>query len=200
MFTESNISKAQLKTGTYSIKVQGKNKFTFSRKISKTTKEQFIDIANQEFFKIYGKYWEGSCNGTSKYTTYDRLIKRRWSSIQQRTINGKYSTSLTAQTNPQFKSYHKRGITVNMSFEEFRAWMLSVEEIHNNIIKTGDNSSVDRINEDKGYEIGNIQLIPLHSNIEKRYNKKCKTNQNKEQTREYNRSQYLKNIRRLTEE
>lgn len=100
---------------------------------------------------------------------YSFIIENRWKSINQRCVNGCFKTPNA----PQFESYTRKGITVNMSKEEFTTWMLSVEHIHNQIVSKGERSSIDRIDETKGYEIGNLQLISLHENIEKRVGKTC---------------------------
>lgn len=104
---------------------------------------------------------------------YLALINNRWASINQRTVNGKFTTSQSAQKCPQLKNYRDRGITLDMTYEEFKGWMLANEGIHNEIVATGDKSSIDRIDEELGYSLDNIQLIPLHKNIEKRFGKEC---------------------------
>lgn len=107
--------------------------------------------------------------------TYNKIIRNRWSSINQRCVNGVYSKSTSVQHSPQFRSYHKHNITVNMTKEEFTAWMLSVEHIHNQIVSKGEVSNIDRIDESKGYEIGNMQMISQKDNIEKRFGKTITT-------------------------
>lgn len=108
--------------------------------------------------------------GKKKSTKYTSIIRNRWNSINQRCINGCYKTPNA----PQFQSYTRKGITINMSKEEFTIWMLSVENTHNQIVSKGEKSSIDRIDDTKGYEIGNLQLISLHDNIEKRIGEVCK--------------------------
>lgn len=126
---------------------------------------------------------------------YSKIINNRWHSINQRCVNDLYSTSNSALHSPQFVSYHKRGITINMTREEFTNWMWSVKDIHDEIIRNGDKSSIDRIDEDRGYEVGNIQLISLHANIEKRLGKKCDFGapDKKEAIKSKNARQYIKN-------
>lgn len=123
--------------------------------------------------------------------TYAGLIENRWRSMNQRCVNGCYKTLNT----PQFNSYVKKGIKINITKEEFVNWMLSVEEIHNQIVSRGEISSIDRIDEEKGYELGNLQLISLHENLEKRAGKTCeytKTDK-KIQKKVWNRNAYLRN-------
>jgi hypothetical protein len=90
-------------------------------------------------------------------------------SLNQRCVNGLYSNSKSVKTSPQFQSYHKKGITINMTKDEFTAWMMLMKPVHDRIIANGERSSIDRIDEKKGYEISNIQMISLHQNIENRY-------------------------------
>lgn len=123
---------------------------------------------------------------------YENLIRNRWNSINQRTVNGKYTTSPSAVSCPQLKSYREKGIMLEMSFEGFRAWMLANETLHNEIVATGDKSSIDRIDDDLGYSLDNIALISLHSNIEKRVGKECKRTENKEEVKQYNKTAYIK--------
>lgn len=126
---------------------------------------------------------------------YSKIINNRWHSINQRCVNGLYSTSDSALHSPQFVSYHKKGITINLTREEFTDWMYSVEDIHNAIIESGDKSSIDRIDENRGYEIGNIQLLSLHANIEKRLGKKCDfvADDRKAAIKSKNARQYIRN-------
>lgn len=131
-----------------------------------------------------------------KANPYLQIINNRWAAINQRTANGKFNSSFTAQNNPQTQSYQKKGITLELTFQEFKDWMLENEEKHNQIVLSGDNSSIDRLDETKGYSLDNIQMISLHENIEKRYGKKCEKNKlTKEETKNKNRKQYLKYVK-----
>lgn len=192
MLTVNNIKKNKLKIGYYSISIKGDFKFNISRSIKKISEKDFIVLANKKFQEKYNCEWN---KGNKKLTKYHYLINNRWASINQRCINGKYSKSTSVQYSPQFQSYHKQNITINMTKEEFTAWMLSVEDLHNEIISVGEKSSIDRIDETKGYEIGNLQLISLHSNIEKRYKTtcKCQTKEQKDKVKIKNQKYYLKN-------
>lgn len=192
MLTVNNIKKNKLKIGYYSISIKGKFKFNISRSIKKISENDFIVLANNKFREKYNCEWN---KGNKKLTKYHYLINNRWNSINQRCINGKYAKSISVQYSPQFQSYHKQNITINMTKEEFTNWMLSVEQIHNDIISVGEKSSIDRIDETKGYEIGNLQLISLHSNIEKRYKTtcKCQPKEQKDKVKIKNQKYYLKN-------
>lgn len=109
----------------------------------------------------------------AKENPYEYIIQNRYKSLNQRCINGKYTTSPSAVSCPQLKSYRDKGIELLMSYETFREWMLANEGVHNEIVARGEKSSIDRIDETLGYSIDNIQLISLHKNIEKRFGKKC---------------------------
>lgn len=195
MFTVDNIRKSVLKEGYYCISIRGKFKFNISRTMKSLTENDFINLANKKFYEKYQTNWKGVCIGAKRLTKFEKIINNRWASINQRCVNGKYSKSNSVHYSPQFKSYHKQNITVNMAFGEFESWMKSVEHVHNEIISVGEKSSVDRIDETKGYEIGNLQLISLHSNIEKRYKTSCKfqPEEQKHKKRIENQKYYLKN-------
>lgn len=197
MLTDKNIRKTKLALGKYNISISGKYKFNMSRKINSLTRKEFIELANEKFFEKYNCNWNGLCRGTKKLTDYDKVIHNRWSSINQRTSNGKYNSSNSAINSPQYKSYHRKNITVNMTKDEFITWMLSVEETHNKIIATGQKSSIDRIDDNKGYEIGNLQLISLHENIEKRVGKICDYQKPEEKLKNtlYNKKVYDRNLK-----
>lgn len=124
-----------------------------------------------------------------------QIILNRWASLNQRCVNGKYTDSYTAQNTPQIQSYQKKGIQLEMTYQEFKNWMLSVEQIHNQIVSKGENSSIDRIDDTKGYSPDNIQLISLHENIEKRYGKKCERVEDKNKTKQKNKNQYIKAVK-----
>lgn len=128
----------------------------------------------------------------AKNNPYLQIINNRWSSLNQRCVNGKYTTSPSAKQCPQLKSYRAKGITIDMTFNEFREWMLANEELHNQIVASGEKSSIDRIDERIGYRLDNIQMISLHENIEKRYDKECERTTDKETRKKWNRSQYIK--------
>lgn len=106
---------------------------------------------------------------------YEYIIENRWKSINQRCQNGVWSNSPSIMFSPQMTSYrNKPQRVVNITKEEFVNWMLSVEKIHDKIVASGDVSSIDRIDDTRGYELGNLQLISRHENIEKRFGKPCK--------------------------
>lgn len=122
---------------------------------------------------------------------YENIIHNRWNSLNQRCINGQYTTSQSAERCPQLKSYREKGIRLEMSKDEFKAWMLANESLHNEIVARGDKSSIDRIDESKGYCTDNIQMISLHKNIEKRFGKPCKKDVDNEKRVIWNRNKYI---------
>lgn len=128
---------------------------------------------------------------------YNILIKERWASINQRTSNGKYTTSFSAMNSPQFKSYREKGIELNMTKDEFTSWMLSMKDVHDKIVESGDKSSIDRINSEKGYSIDNIKMIPLHENIENRYGRKLEKTGTSYTAKLSNKNRYQKCVKNL---
>lgn len=196
MLTSKNIIKSQLSKGTYTISIKGKYKFWLCKSINLISEEEFLKKANELFFEKYNKEWLGSCRNEKRLTNYDRLITNRWASINQRTINGKYNSSESVQRCEQMKSYHKKQITIDITFEEFRNWMLDNEDLHNEIVESGNKSSIDRIDETKGYSLDNMRLISLHENIENRYGKECEYQPNEEKTKKKTQNQKnYKNIK-----
>ncbi len=127
-------------------------------------------------------------------SSYEGLIVNRWNSLNQRCVNGLYANSSSVKASPQFQSYHKKGITINISKDEFVAWMYLMKPVHESIVAKGEKSSIDRIDENKGYTIDNIRLISLHENIENRYGRKCniQTTEQKVKNQSQNRRNYQK--------
>lgn len=105
---------------------------------------------------------------------FSRIVKNRWSSIHQRTANGKYKNEPSVTVNPQHQSYQRKGIEVEMSFGEFQEFMYSTSGTYYAIQTSGGIPTVDRIDDRLGYAVGNLQIISLHENIEKRLGKPCK--------------------------
>ena len=104
---------------------------------------------------------------------YETIIKNRWTNLNLRCVNGIYANAPSVKYTSQIKYYHNKGITLNMTKDEFVAWMYLMKPVHESIIAKGEKSSIDRIDENKGYSIDNIQMISLHENIEKRVGKTC---------------------------
>lgn len=173
MLTVNNIRKCDLKDGNYCISIKGNYKFSITRTMKSITEKDFIDLANKKFYEKYQTDWKGVCRGAKRLTKFEKIINNRWCSINQRCVNGKYANAPSIQKSPQIQSYHKKGIALNITKEEFTTWMLSVEDNFMLLLQNNKKPSIDRIDETKGYEIGNLQILSLHENIEKRIGKTC---------------------------
>ena len=117
-------------------------------------------------------------------------IRSSWSTVNQRCVGGLYSTAPSVVNNDQQLSYKKKGIEIRMSKEEWTAMWLENTENVLAIIAAGDRPSVNRINSDGHYEIGNVEIIPLSVNMKKSKNPTVK--QDKLTVKERNRKNYLK--------
>ena len=91
----------------------------------------------------------------------------KWSTINQRTINGAYAHEGSVTTNRQQASYLAKGVRIDMSFNDWHSYCISHEQEILDMIKAGQRPSVDRLDESKGYQIDNLQIIPLIKNIRK---------------------------------
>lgn len=87
-----------------------------------------------------------------------------WSALNQRCIGGLYSTNPSIVNNAQHKSYHSKGITLDITKEDFIRFMVRNEKKIVEIIESGDKPSIDRIDGTIGYEKGNMQIISMTSN------------------------------------
>lgn len=150
--------------------------FYIVRSIKQISKEDFLELANEKFMKYYGyepifKVLEYKPKGKDSVDPFLKMVRNRWSSLNQRCKDAKYSDNPSVKNNPQAQSYQKRNITLEMTREEFFTWMYQNRELHEIIEASGDFSSIDRIDESKNYSLDNIQLIPLVKNIKKRFNK-----------------------------
>lgn len=91
----------------------------------------------------------------------------KWSTINQRTINGAYAHEGSVTTNRQQASYLAKGVRIDMSFDAWHSYCISHEQEILDMIKAGQRPSVDRLDSSKGYQIDNLQIIPLIKNIRK---------------------------------
>lgn len=173
--------------------------FFISRSENTMSIDEFLDLANRTFIERFG--FEPVYTSRVVHTRsndpvdpYMRLIRSRWASINQRCINGVYNSSESVIKNYQQKSYHKKGIKLEMTKDEFIAWMMSVKDLHDEIIKNGDKSSINRIDSRKGYSIDNLELISLHRNLEEKFGFNCKylTEQELLEASAKNHERYLK--------
>jgi hypothetical protein len=142
------------------------------------------------------KYYEENKENTKQKLVkdYEYIIKNRWKALNQRSCNGLYSNGNTIKTSYQMVSYHNKNITIDMKFDEFSIWMYSEKDTFDRISATGEIPCIDRIDDLKGYQIDNIQLISRHENFEKKYGKICKkyTKEELEKKKKYNKNQYMK--------
>lgn len=152
--------------------------FRMIRSRKKYTLESFLEEANKSFWERFGKepiYTPKEYITRSRETdSYEVIIRNRFSSINQRCIGGKYCNNKSVLKNNQQRSYHKKGITLEMTKQEFYDWMMSVKPIHDAIVANGDRSSINRIDSRKGYSVDNLELITLHKNIEERFGFECR--------------------------
>lgn len=195
MFTDINVKTLrQGKYEFYRIQVKG---FDFQKSVTNISLEDFLKSANDKYFEKFGeeanRYTKKRQNNS--ISEYERIIKNRWASINQRSVNGAYANEPSVQATPQHISYKKRNIMLEMTKEEFYAWMYSVEHIHNEIVARGDKSSIDRIDSNRGYSLDNIRMVALHKNIEDRIGKPCKYVEEsmKKEIGDRNRKKYCRN-------
>lgn len=178
MFTEKNVKTTKNKNNKYPCEmwiIRNKD-FTFTKSKNSVSVQEFLNLANKKYIEKFGKEAEYNSREFHKKSKepldpFILMCYNRFRSMQQRCINGKYANEISVQNNAQHISYKKRKITLEMTREEFVNWMLENRHIHEAIVANGDISSVDRINENEGYKIGNLQLLALHKNIQKRFQK-----------------------------
>lgn len=103
---------------------------------------------------------------------FEYIIKNRWASILQRCINSKYSQGKTASKNFQQASYLKQNILLEMTYEEFTAWMFSQKELFDEISEFT-KAVVSRINPTKNYSVDNLEIISREDSFEKRWGTPC---------------------------
>lgn len=114
-----------------------------------------------------------------------------YTSVQQRSINGKYSTSPSVLANAQQNSYHTKGIRLLMTFDQWLAFWKENEQKVLDIISMGDVPSVDRINSNLDYSVDNVRIIPLSENRKKSKNG-ITVSRDKKTASERNREAYLR--------
>ena len=131
---------------------------------------------------------------TRKTNPITHYTRSSWSSVNQRTLNGAFNSSPSVVNNKQQQSYFRKGVSLNMTRDDWKQMWISNTENVLAIISAGDIPSVDRIDNDKPYETGNVRIIPLSENRKKDRQKKedSKYVYDKEQRKQYNRSAYVR--------
>lgn len=124
--------------------------------------------ANKEHFNELSRNY-----ARKKSTSWENIIKNRFSSISQRCIDSEYSKSEKVSGNHQQASYLAKGILLEMTRQEFYAWMETHKEQFYEISKT-DKCVVSRIDPKKNYSVDNLELISRLESYEKRFGKECK--------------------------
>lgn len=87
-----------------------------------------------------------------------------WSSINGRTVNGCWPQF----QNERYRYYFDKGVEVRLSRVQYRDWCESQAGVIDLIIANGDTPSIDRIDPDGHYELGNIRVIPLKLNLSRK--------------------------------
>lgn len=90
-----------------------------------------------------------------------------WKTLNQRCINGLYANSYSIQASKQMQSYHSKNIMLLLSKDDLYNFLKSQEDIMKKLIESGETPSLDRIDDTKNYELGNIQVISRRENIHK---------------------------------
>lgn len=98
--------------------------------------------------------------------TIQHFIRYRWKDINKRTINGTQSKRVFRINNA---SYLRKGIEVRMTRDEFKRFCLENERHIMALYASGDTPSIDRIDPNGHYEIGNIRILSLSQNRGRRY-------------------------------
>ena len=83
-----------------------------------------------------------------------------WNCLNTRTING----SRPQWNKPNCYHYLKKGTELRLSKNEYYLWCESNRLVIETIYSQGRTPSIDRINSDGHYEIGNIRIIPFELN------------------------------------
>lgn len=154
--------------------------------------DQFLKTVNEQLSKSgrsVVKFWQDKFSSPIVY----KYAKGAWGSINQRTINGKYTDNPSVANNPQQVSYINKGIRLEFTQEEFYSFVEANSDIILKIYADGGKPSLDRIDTAKDYSLDNIQIIPLSDNLGKRRkSKKPKQFLSKIGARIYNRKAYIK--------
>jgi hypothetical protein len=91
--------------------------------------------------------------------------KASWSSMNQRTTDGCYSSAVSVQNNYQQQSYFKKDIRCEITKEEWYQFWADNTDAVLHIISLGGTPSIDRIDSQKNYTLQNIRIISKEKNI-----------------------------------
>lgn len=162
-----------------------------------------------------GKYYfTSNCNKcrSKKAVIYQRNKKIKnpleeytitsWKSVNQRATNGVYSNTPAIKNSPQMASYHRKGILLEITKEEWIKFWKDNEQVVLEIIENKLIPSVDRIDTTKNYSLDNIRIISREKNMMIRFSPDYENIEDKEfknivnpidsKIRENNRLAYLK--------
>lgn len=162
-----------------------------------------------------GKYYfTSNCNKcrSKKAVIYQRnkkiknpleeYTKTSWKAVNQRSTNGVYSNTPAIKNSPQMASYHRKGILLEISKEEWIKFWKDNEQVVLEIIENKLIPSVDRIDTTKNYSLDNIRIISREKNMMIRFSTDYENIEDKEfknivnpidsKIRENNRLAYLK--------
>lgn len=153
-----------------------------------TTMTSTNEITNTEA-KYPKGYWSGMFSEPNVY----KWASEKWSTINQRTVNGLYAQGNAVSTNAQQLSYLKRNIRIEMTKEELFRFCSENESTIKNMINNGERPSIDRIDNEGHYSIDNIQIISLYENQTKKSTRTPRKKISKLHSMLINRNAYIEN-------
>jgi hypothetical protein len=99
-----------------------------------------------------------------KYTsikgTWKGFFQFTWNTINARTVNGSHPNPRS----PTHRRYIDKGIRVEMTREEYRTFCLERKKLIEEMYRTGQRPSIDRMDSKGNYAIPNLRVIPLAQN------------------------------------
>ena len=112
--------------------------------------------------QAYKRFADKKYTDPVKYYT-----EQSWRTLNQRCVNGKFANSPSIKANNQHISYHKKGIELHLTKDELKQFWTNNVELVKSILTSGGTPTLDRIDDTKHYEIGNIQVLDRMENIHK---------------------------------
>lgn len=92
--------------------------------------------------------------------------KKKWKQLNQRTANG--TRKHLGQSHRPFRWYTSHGVRLEITLEQFRQFVRDNWQTIQDIKAAGGVPSLDRIDPDGHYSVGNIQIIPITENLARR--------------------------------